>query len=194
MPMPLPDLILNKAFQEDFNAVEAPCFALGLAEVGGQRRGLMALKPDREIPRHVLGKGMALGHALLGTAPTVLCHFGFRFHGFACFTVLINPANPVMRPILTTLAETGDFLVVVIDANKKATAFRSGPRSFDLTEFRNNLPAMLNATTTDPDYLEWHRTLLRNPCPADGELVTWACRDNAGYLDLTANIIRAPSV
>ena len=64
----------------------------------------------------------------------------------------------------------------------------------DTDAARPDQPAMLNATTTDLDYLEWHRILLRNPCPADGELVTWACRDNAGYLDLTANIIRAPSV
>ena len=192
--MALPDLILNRAFQEDFDEADAPCFALGLAEIGGQRLGLMALKPDREIPAHVFGKGMAVGHGLLGTAPTVLCRFAFRFYDFACFTALINPANPVMRPILAAMAETGDFLFISLGPDHKATAFRPGPGAFDLAGFRNNLPAMLNATTTDIDYLEWHRTLLRNPDPADGELVTWVCHNNADYLDLTVNTVAASSM
>ncbi len=89
-------------FQEDFSAAPAPCAALGLAEINGHRLGLVALKPDRDIPAPVFQKGMAFGHGLLGTGRTVLCQFGFHFYDFACFTTLINPANPVMRPILLT--------------------------------------------------------------------------------------------
>ena len=38
---------------------------------------------------------------------------------------------------------------------------------------------MMNATTTDIDYLKWHPALLRNPNPAtNSELVTWVCHDN----------------
>ena len=192
--MPAPDLVLNRTFQKDFDAAEAPCFALGFAKVDGQRLGLIALKPDREIPRHIFEKGMALGHALLGTGSTVLCQFGFRFYGFACFTALINPANPVMRPVLAAMAETGDYLVISIDADKKATAFRPGPGAFDLARFRRDLPAMLNATTTDIDYMEWHRTLRRNPSPEDGELATWVCRNNPAYLNLTSDIVTASSM
>ena len=86
---------------------------------------------------------MAVGHRIVGTGRTALYQFRFRFFDFA----LINPANPIIRPIL--------------------------------------------ATTTDIDYLEWHRTPLRNPNPQDAELVTWICRDNPEYLDLTATIVRA---
>ncbi len=51
--MSQPDLILNRPFQEDFSAAPAPCAALGLAEINGHRLGLVALKPDRDIPAPV---------------------------------------------------------------------------------------------------------------------------------------------
>lgn len=191
--MPLPDLVLNRPFQEDFKEAEAPCFGLGLAEINGQRLGLMTLKPDRDIPPEMLAQGMDVGHSLLGTGNSVLCRFAFRFAGFACFTALINPANPIMRAILATMAETGDYLFLCMGPNQIATAFRPGPDNFDILDFRAKLPAMLNSAATNIDYLEWHRTLLRNPDPVNSEMVTWVCRDNPDYLDLTANIIRSPS-
>lgn len=97
-----------------------------------------------------------------------------------------------MRPILATMAECGDYLFVCLNADQTATTFRPDPGSFDLAGFRDNLPAMLNATTTDIDYLKWHRAFLRNPDPADSELVTWVCRDKAEYPDLTLNTAIAP--
>jgi len=77
------------------------------------------------------------------------------------------------------MAETGDYLLSCTGTNQKITAFRSGSGEVDLLGFRNDPPAMLNATTTtDADDLEWHRTLLRNPSPEDAELVTWVCREH----------------
>ena len=109
---PLPELVLSKVWQQDFDAAAPPCFALGIAEIGGRRMALMALKPDRGIPRAVFARGMALGHGLVGKDGAILIRFGFHFYEFACFTVLINPANPLMRPILAAMAETGDYLFI----------------------------------------------------------------------------------
>ena len=78
----LPELVLNRAFQEGFDAADPSCFTLGLAEIGGQRLGIMALKPDRDIPSDVFQKGMTIGHGLVGTGLAVLCHLGFRFFDF----------------------------------------------------------------------------------------------------------------
>ena len=192
MHMTLPPLVVNRSFVTDFNAGEPPCFALGLVETDGRRMAFMGLKPDREISRDVLARGLRFGHCLLGQRDTVLCLFVFHFYGFASYSALVNPANPLMRSILRTSVEHGDYLFLYLGPGKAGTAFRSGPGELNLAGLDDNMPRMLSANTTDEEYERGCRAFRRNPVP-DSELLTWICRDKTEYLDLERDTIEMPA-
>ena len=71
----LPTLTVNRSFMQAFIRAETPCCALGLVEAGGQLCGLLALRPDREIPAAVTDGGFNFGHSLLGNAAYEVIHF-----------------------------------------------------------------------------------------------------------------------
>jgi len=105
----LPKLTVNRQFMAAFLAEQAPCLALGLVEEGIGRCALIALRLNQAIPREVSAAGFRFGHALLGTSRWEVVHFAFEFYGFATYNVLINPSDPVARPVLSTMVETGDY-------------------------------------------------------------------------------------
>ena len=190
--MPLPPLFINRTFMVDLHAGEPPCFALGLVETDGRRMAFMGLKPNREIPRDILAMGIRFGHCLLGVRDAVLCLFAFQFYGFASYSALVNPANPVVRSILQTSVEHGDYLFLYLGPGQVGTAFRSEPGELNFAGLGNNLPRMLSANTTDEEYELGCRVFMRNPDP-DSELLTWICRDKTEYLDLERDTVEIPS-
>ena len=195
--MTLPPLVVNRSFATDFIAGEPPCFALGLVETDGRRMAFMGLKPDRDIPRDVLARGIRFGHCLLGHRDAVLCQFIFHFHGFGSYSALVNPANPLMRSILQTSVEHGDYLFLYLGPRgagqrQVGTAFRSEPGELNLAGLGNNLPRMLSAKTTDEEYERGCRAFMLAPVP-DSELLTWTCRDKTEYLDLQRDTVEMPS-
>jgi hypothetical protein len=180
-----PRLTVNRQFLSDFLAAEAPCFALGLVEERDQQTGFLALRPERDIPSRITNAGMRFGHSLLGTAAFEVVHFAFEFYGFATYNVLVNPNNPLVRTVLTTMVESGDYFFFAVSPGA-ATAFRSEIGQENLAGLKSNLPRIRTSTTTESQYQHAVSAFARNPEPP-GVLLHWVCRDNPAYLDLTAD-------
>jgi hypothetical protein len=169
---------------KEFLDADSPCFALGLVEERQRKCGFLALRPDEIIPLEIRNLGFRFGHALLGTSDYTVIQFVFEFYGFSRYNVLINPNNPLVQTVLTTMVESGDYFFFVINANQTATAFRSDMGQENLVGLKTNLPRIQEARTTEVQYREALLSFKRNPQPA-GSLLTWVCRDHAEYLDLT---------
>jgi hypothetical protein len=182
----LPKLAIHRQFIDDFIAEETPCFALGMIEERKQKLGLMALRPGQAIPPEITEPGFNFGHSLLGNAHFEVVHFAFEFYGFCTYNVLINPNNPLVQTVLNTMIDSGEYFVLVMGANKGVTAFRSQIGQQDLAGLTDNLVRIKNSTTSESQYQQALNQFQKNPYPP-GQLLTWACRDNAGYLDITAD-------
>ena len=180
----LPKLTVNEQFINEFISAQAPCFALGLVEERKRQCGFLALRPNEVIPPEVSSVGFRFGHSLLGTADFEVVHFAFEFYGFETYNVLINPNNPAVQTILTTMVESGDYFFFAINSNGNATAFRSEIGQADLAGLKTNLRRIRISTTTDTQYRKALAMFEKNPQPA-GTLLNWVCRDNVEYLDLT---------
>lgn len=182
----LPVLTVNRDFMAEFIAAEPPCFALGLVEERKQECGFLALRPDEIIPPDVLNRGFRFGHALLGISAYEVIQFVFAFYGFGSYNVLINPNNPQVRTVLTTMVNSGDYFFFALGLDNAVTTFRSDIGQENLDGLETNLPRIQRSTTTDAQYRQALASFDRNPQPA-GALLNWVCRDNAKYLDLSEN-------
>ena len=105
----LPRLTVNGAFMEEFLAAPGPCCALGLVEVQRRTCGFLAIRPDEILPPTVTAAGFRFGHSLQGTSQYTVVHFAFEFYGFARYHVLVRPDNPIVRRVLTRMADSGEF-------------------------------------------------------------------------------------
>ncbi len=87
----LPTLTVNRSFMREFIAADAPCFALGMVEERGRRCGLLALRPEEEIPSEVSGAGIGRCSNLSGyyTQPSPRC--------IGTTTRLLNRSDPRVR-------------------------------------------------------------------------------------------------
>ncbi len=182
----LPKLVVNQDFMVEFTSSKAPCFGLGLVEedTKSQPTGFLALRPDRAIPPAVSDAGFSFGHSLLGTANFEVVYFGFQFYGFETYSVLINPNHPVTQAVLTTMVQTGDYFFFAIDAGGTATAFRSEIGEENLAGLTTNLPRILRSTTTEAQYRTAVTQFKKHPDPPS-IVMSWVCRENMEYLDLT---------
>jgi hypothetical protein len=77
----------------------------------------------------------ALGLAVLG-----VIQFSFHFYGFKTYNVLVNPNNPIVQTVLTTMIESGDYFFFALDSNSSATTFRSEIGETNLRGLETNLP------------------------------------------------------
>jgi len=98
--------------------------------------------------------------------------------------VLVNPNNVVVRTVLSRMVTTGEYCFFAIDANGTATAFQSSLEQANLVGLRTNFPVIDSATTTDAQYERAVVWFDRNPEPR-GARLSWVCRDNRDYLDLS---------
>ena len=53
--------------------------------------------------------GFRFGHSLLGTREYEVLHFAFAFYGFEAYNVLVNPNNPLVQTVLTTMVDSRDY-------------------------------------------------------------------------------------
>ena len=165
----LPKLTVNGQFIRDFIAAESPCFALGLVE---------------DPPRNLRAVGFNFGHALLGTAEFEVIQFAFEFYGFETYNVLVNPNNDLVKRVLITMVESGDYVFFAISPDQSVTAFRSEIGRGNLAGLRTNLRQIRGSTTTDAQYQRALARFRKHPDPP-GQVLNWVCRDNVDYLDLT---------
>ena len=180
----LPKLTVNGQFIRDFIAAEPPCFALGLVEERKQECGFLALRPDESIPPEISAVGFNFGHALLGTAEFEVIKFAFQFYGFETYNVLVNPNNHLVKRVLTTMVESGDYFFFAVNPDRSVTAFRSEIGQEKLAGLSTNLRQIQGSTTTDAQYQRALAQFRRHPDPP-GQVLNWVCRDNVDYLDLT---------
>ncbi len=180
----LPRLTVHRQFMREFLAAETPCFALGVVEEQQRQYGCFALRPREVIPPAIANAGFRFGHALFGNARFAVVHFVFEFYGFKTYNVLVNPNNPLVQTVLTTMVESGDYFFFALDAQGSVTAFRSAIGQADMAGLTTNLPRIQRSTTTETQYQQAVSSFARNPQPV-GELLHWVCHDNAAYLDLT---------
>lgn len=185
----LPRLTINGAFMDEFLAAPTPCCALGLVEVRQRLCGFLAIRPNETLPPNITDAGFRFGHSLLGTSRYLVVHFAFEFYGFARYNVLVRPDNRIVRTVLSTMVESGDYFFFAIDANGSATAFNAeighgGHR--DMAGLQRNLPRILRAETTDSQYQEALAPFRAHPKPP-GTLLNGVCRDDIRYLDLTTD-------
>lgn len=182
----LPKLTANRQFISDFVAAKAPCFALGMVEERKQKLGLMALRPSGAIPPETMALGFNFGHSLLGDGHFEVVHFAFGFYGFGTYNVLLNPNNPLARAVLGSMVDGGEYFFLAVSPDRHVTAFRSEIGQDNLVYLKDNLARIRNSATTDMQYQQALGQFQKRPSPP-GQLLTWVCRDNIGYLDLTAD-------
>ena len=115
-----------------------------------------------------------------------MVHFGFQFYGFKTYNVLVNPANPIVRTVIATMVESGDFFFFLLDSENHVTAFRSAIGQADLVNLETHLPRLLVSTTSAAQYERTVRAFARHPEPP-GDQLTWVCRDRIDYLDLSTD-------
>jgi len=135
----LPKLTVHRQCMREFLFADIPCFALGVAEERQRPCGFLALRPHKVIPPAISNAGFRFGHALLGNAHFEVVHFAFEFYGFETYNVLINPKNPLVQTVLTTMVHSGDYVFFAINANGSATAFRSDIGQAALAGLTTNL-------------------------------------------------------
>jgi hypothetical protein len=167
-----------------FINAEMPCCALGLIEESGRPCGLLALRPDREIPAAVTDGGFNFGHSLLGNDAYEVIHFAFEFYDFVIYNVLINPNNALVQAVLDRMIEDEDFFFFSLQASGRVTAFRAEIGQETLTGIKAHRLRIRQSTTTEAKYRQALAAFGRNPKP-EGTLLHWVCRDDIAYLDLT---------
>jgi hypothetical protein len=185
----LPRLTVNGAFMDEFLAAPGPCGALGLVEVQRRTCGFLAIRPDDILPPAVTAAGFGFGHSLLGTSQYTVVHFAFEFYGFARYHILVRPDHPIVRTVLTRMADSGEFFFFALDGNGTATTFNADigrGRHADMAGLQRNLPRILRAQATEAQYQDALARFRANPDPP-GTLLNWVCRDDERYLDLTAD-------
>ena len=180
----LPRLTVNRRFMGEFLAAETPGFALGMVEEHGRACGFLAIRPDDAIPHDISDAGFRFGHALFGNADFEVMHLAFAFYRFKTYNVLVNPNHPLVRTVLTTMVESGDYFFFALGPNGSATAFRSAIGQADLAGLQTNLPRIQRSTTTEAQYRKAVSSFEKNPQPV-GVLLNWVCRDSIECLDLT---------
>jgi hypothetical protein len=177
-------LTVNRSFMREFIEAETPCFALGLVEEQGQQCGFLALRPGEEIPPEASEGGFSFGHSLYGSSRFEVLHFAFQFYGFQTYNVLLNPNNPLVRAVLDTMVEGGDYFFFALSESGHVTAFRTEIGQETLSQVKANLSRIRQSTTTESQYELALCSFEENPEP-EGVLLHWVCRDNLDYLDLS---------
>ncbi len=182
----LPVLTINRSFLYAFMDAEPPCGALGVVEERGQQSGFVALHLDENIPSEVMAKGFRLGHSLFGSDTFEVVHFAFGFYGFRTWNLLINPNNPLVQSVLTRMLEDEDYFFFALNADGRATTFRSEMGQDVLSYVKANFPRLQGSTTTEAQYDLACLSFASNPRPP-GTLLNWVCRDKMEYLDLSTD-------
>ena len=181
-------LSVNRQFMSDFLSAATPCFAIGMLEERKRACGFFVLRPNEVIPPEISDAGFLFGHGLIGNTDFEVVHFAFHFYGFKTYDVLVNPNNPLVRTVLTTMVESEDYLFFALDSQGGATIFRSECGQADLAGLQNHLPRIQRSVTTDAQYEQAVSFFQKNPGPPD-VLLDWVCRDRLEYLDVTADCL-----
>jgi hypothetical protein len=184
----LPRLTINRQFVEDFMSADVPCFAMGVVGERKSPRAVLALRTVEAIPFEISQGGFNFGHSLFGNSKFEVIHFAFEFYKFQTYNVLVNPNNHLAQTVLSMMIESGEYFFFEVSPGGAVTAFRTEIKQDNLSEIKANLHRIKGSKTTDRQYVKAISGFAKNPQPA-GTMLTWVCRDNVEYLDLTGDII-----
>ena len=120
---------------------------------------------------------------MLGTAAFAVVHFACAFYGFETDNVLVNPNNPLVRTVLTTMVDSGDDFFFALNASGSVTAFRSEIGHDNLVGLKTNLPRIQRSTTTATQYRRAVIAFAQHPEPP-GVMLQWVCQEHIASLDL----------
>ncbi len=153
---------------------------------GGHQYGLLAVRPDEEIPDEVSDSGFSFGHSLFGSSAFEAIHFAFAFYDFQTYNVLINPNNPLVQAVLESMVTDWEYFFFALGATGRVTTFRAEIGQETLSHVHANLARIQHSTTTEAQYHRALASFADNPEP-EGTLLHWVCRDNLDFLDLTTD-------
>lgn len=180
----LPILTVNDHFMRDFMSAEAPCFSMGYIEEKGSVSGFFTLRPEKPIPASFTMNGFQFGHSVLALNDAPVLHFAFHFYDYVTYNALVNPGNPIVQAVLNLMLEKQDYFFLAINPDQTATTFRSLLEYEDLAGLQTNMKDYKNMTCIPAQYEKACEIFARDPYPP-GEMLTWVCRDNLDYLDLS---------
>lgn len=178
----LPRLTLHRQFAEDLWAAKAPCFALGMVEERQEPMGLLALRPPKAMPKEAMALGFNFGHTLVGNADFEVVQLFFEFYGFATYSVLLNPNNPLVKQVLSHMLASKQYFFLAIAPDATVTAFRAEFGADRLADLREHWPRLQNSRTNDLQYQKAVKAIQKQTQDPDA-LLTWVCRDHVDCLD-----------
>ena len=141
--------------------------------------GFLALRPNEVITPEISDAGFLFGHGLIGNADFEVVHFAFHFYGFKTYNVLVNPNNPLVRTVLTTMVESEDYLFFALDSQGGATVFRSEFGQADLAGLQIHLP---------------HPTLDDHRCPVPASGVIFPEKSRASRCAARVGLPKSPRI
>lgn len=178
----LPRLTLHRQFAEDLWAAKAPCFALGMVEERQEPMGLLALRPPKAMPKEAMALGFNFGHTLVGNADFEVVQLFFEFYGFATYSVLLNPNNPLVKQVLSHMLASKQYFFLALAPDATVTAFRAEFEADRLAGLREHWPRLQNSRTNDLQYQKAVKAIQKQTQDPDA-LLTWVCRDHVDCLD-----------
>lgn len=178
----LPRLTLHRQFAEDLWAAKAPCFALGMVEERQEPMGLLALRPPKAMPKEAMALGFNFGHTLVGNADFEVVQLFFEFYGFATYSVLLNPNNPLVKQVLSHMLASKQYFFLALAPDATVTAFRAVFDADRLAGLREHWPRLQNSRTNDLQYQKAVKAIQKQTQAPDA-LLTWVCRDHVDCLD-----------
>lgn len=178
----LPRLTLHRQFAEDLWAAKAPCFALGMVEERQEPMGLLALRPPKAMPKEAMALGFNFGHTLVGNADFEVVQLFFEFYGFATYSVLLNPNNPLVKQVLSHMLASKQYFFLALAPDATVTAFRAEFDADRLAGLREHWPSLQNSRTNDLQYQKAVKAIQKQTQDPDA-LLTWVCRDHVDCLD-----------
>lgn len=178
----LPRLTLHRQFAEDLWAAKAPCFALGMVEERQEPMGLLALRPPKAMPKEAMALGFNFGHTLVGNADFEVVQLFFEFYGFATYSVLLNPNNPLVKQVLSHMLASKQYFFLALAPDATVTAFRAEFDADRLAGLREHWPRLQNSRTNDLQYQKAVKAIQKQTQDPDA-LLTWVCRDHVDCLD-----------
>lgn len=178
----LPRLTLHRQFAEDLWAAKAPCFALGMVEERQEPMGLLALRPPKAMPKEAMALGFNFGHTLVGNADFEVVQLFFEFYGFATYSVLLNPNNPLVKQVLSHMLASKQYFFLALAPDATVTAFRAEFEADRLAGLREHWPRLQNSRTNDLQYQKAVKAIQKQTQDPDA-LLTWVCRDDVDCLD-----------
>ena len=178
----LPRLTLHRQFAEDLWAAKAPCFALGMVEERQEPMGLLALRPPKAMPKEAMALGFNFGHTLVGNADFEVVQLFFEVYGFATYSVLLNPNNPLVKQVLSHMLASKQYFFLALAPDATVTAFRAEFEADRLAGLREHWPRLQNSRTNDLQYQKAVKAIQKQTQDPDA-LLTWVCRDHVDCLD-----------